>query len=441
MEEGGWFPVVEQTLVAAERGRRRRGSTRPVAVAAADRVRVALRRGDGREIGIDEQLSIGSAEDNDLVLEDPYVSGLHCILRRYGQRVVVVDCGSHNGTFVGGVRVGTGELSPGMQLCVGRSAMRLVAEGVGEGLIGDSPAMRRLRARIDSVAPTRAAVLILGESGTGKELVARALHAASRRRGPFVVLNCGAISPELAESELFGHERGAFTGAAGRRPGVFEEATSGTLFLDEIGELPIALQPKLLRVLETGVVRAVGASGERRVDVRLVAATHRDLPAAVRCGAFRLDLYHRLAMVVLELPALRDRCEDLPLLARHFLKELAPEMGARDLSEAALDALGRYPWPGNVRELRNAIQRAAIFGGRLLEAEDLMPVAQPASVDSGRIAIDGRRLEEVEREMILRALRRTLGNRRAAAQSLGVPKSTLCDKVRRYQIDVPEEKR
>jgi DNA-binding NtrC family response regulator len=420
-----------------------RGCTQPSEPVGQRYERLLLRLDDGREAVVDEKVMIGCAEDNDLVLADPYVSGWHCVVRREGNRVIVVDCGSKNGTFVGGTRVECGELTPGMRITVGRTAIRVATEGVtarpGAGMVGSSLAIERVRSQIARVAPTRATVLILGESGTGKELAALALHEQSGRSGAFVVVNCGAISPSLVESELFGHERGAFTGAAGRRRGVFEEADGGTLFLDEIGELPLELQPKLLRALEQGTVRAIGGSGERKIDVRVIAATHRDLPGEVREGRFRLDLFHRLSMVSLQLPSLRQRRADIAELAEHFLDQIAPETGGRKfLSSSAREAIVAHGWPGNVRELRNAIHRAAIFGGGMLEAEDLLPAPSPKSGESGRIQIDGRRLEDVEREVISVALRRSGGNRRAAAQSLGVPKSTLCDKVRRYRLEVAE---
>ncbi|MSP59022.1 MAG: FHA domain-containing protein [Myxococcales bacterium] len=433
----------------AMRGSTRRGVTRPAEEAEGEgegaprgggegRQRWVLRLEDGREAVIDRRLTLGCAPDNGLVLDDPFVSGWHCVVRRMGSRVVVVDCGSRNGTFLGGVRVASGELRPGMRLTVGRTALRMVVEGpaIDPGLIGRSAGMRKLKQQILTVAPTRANVLLLGESGTGKELAARALHDQSGRTGAFVVLNCGAISPELVESELFGHEKGAFTGATARRSGVFVEADGGTLFLDEIGELPIGLQSKLLRALEERSVRAVGASGERRVDVRVVAATHRDLRTAVQERAFRLDLFHRLSTVVLDLPSLRERGEDVPILARYFLDQMAAESGDKVFSPSAMEALATYGWPGNVRELRNAVQRAAIFGGAVIQPADLLPASVCGEMAGGEaVAIAGRRLDEVEREVIAAALRRTAGNKRAAASALGMAKSTLCDKVRRYRIE------
>src|SRR4051812_39326120 len=229
-------------------------------------------------------------------------------------------------------------------------------------IIGDDPALRAALARAALVAPTTTPVLVTGESGTGKELLARALHELGPNPGgPFVAVNCGALPRELAESELFGHERGAFTGAAARRAGWFEQASGGTLVLDEIGELPLELQPKLLRVLETSRLRRVGSAGETPVRVRVVAMTLRNLESEVRRGAFRGDLYYRLAGFHLTLPPLRQRAGDVPLLARHFLREIEPEVGPRELDADALAALEACDWPGNVRELRNVVRRAAIL--------------------------------------------------------------------------------
>jgi len=310
-------------------------------------------------------------------------------------------------------------------------------------IVGQEPAILRLVERIERVAPTRAAVLIFGESGSGKELVARALHVAGERpRGPFVVLNCAAIARELAESELFGHERGAFTGAVARHRGVFEEADGGTLFLDEVGELGPGLQAKLLRVLELGAVRPVGGSREVRVAVRVVAATHRRLTDEIAAGRFRLDLYHRLAQVTLAVPPLRDRPGDLPLLCAHFLAEAAEEVGPRTLTPAALDLLRRAPWPGNVRELRHVLFRAALFSGPIVTAEDLCAalgadtaVSPPAVGGPLSVSLVGRSYDEIEREVYREVLRQHGGNRRAAAEALKLSKSTLCDRVRRLGLE------
>jgi two-component system nitrogen regulation response regulator GlnG len=322
-------------------------------------------------------------------------------------------------------------------------------------IIGDDAALRATLARAALVAPTTTAVLVSGESGTGKELMARALHELGPSpEGPFVAVNCGALPRELAESELFGHERGAFTGAATRRAGWFEEASGGTLVLDEIGELPLELQPKLLRVLETGRLRRIGGAGEIPVRVRVVAMTLRNLESEVARRAFREDLYYRLAGFCLRLPPLRERRGDIPLLAAHFLRETAAELGPRHLDAAALATLAAASWPGNVRELRNAIRRAAILstgsdGGRigpeafelpspapfrLAESPAYDGVPAPPPLPEGTIALAGRSFEEIEREVFGWALRRHGGSRRQAARALAVPRSTFCERVKRFGL-------
>jgi DNA-binding NtrC family response regulator len=316
-------------------------------------------------------------------------------------------------------------------------------------IIGEDPALRAVLVRATLVAPTTMPVLITGESGTGKELLARALHELGPApAGPLVAVNCGALPRELAESELFGHERGAFTGAAARRPGWFEEASGGTLVLDEIGELPLELQPKLLRVLETGRLRRVGGSGEIAVRVRVVAMTLRDLESEVARRAFREDLYYRLAGFHLALPPLARRRDDIPLLAAHFLRELEPEVGPRRLSPAALAALRAGRWLGNVRELRNVLRRAAILTRELIDAGDLelppapafrlaedpSPAPAPPAVEGDALHLQGRTFDEIEREILAWAMRRNGGSRRRAARSLSMPRSTFCDKVKRYGI-------
>ena len=246
-----------------------------------------------------------------------------------------------------------------------------IVSGLSE-IIGHAPSLQKAIARAQRFAPSRSAVLVMGESGTGKELFARLLHEQGPDPdGPLVPVNCGALSRELAESELFGHERGAFTGAAARRGGWFEEASGGTLVLDEIGELPLELQPKLLRVLETGRMRRVGGSGETAVRVRVVALTLRNLREEVDRGRFRADLYHRLSPYELVLPALRERPTDIPLLIDHFLDEAASEVGRRELTSEARSRLAKHPWPGNVRELRNVIRRAAVLCDSVIDVDDL----------------------------------------------------------------------
>jgi DNA-binding NtrC family response regulator len=311
---------------------------------------------------------IGTAADNDLVLTDPAVSRRHCEVRLRQEHVRVIDLGSTNGVEVDGVRVFDAVLTPASLVRLGSTAIRVtpVHEAVLVGLssadrfgalLGGSVAMRQVFGVLERVAPSEATVLLEGESGTGKELAAEAIHHHSARsEGPFVTVDCGAMPANLIESELFGHARGAFTGAVGERRGLIEEADGGTLFLDEIGELPVDLQPKLLRFLEKGEIRRVGESALRKVDARVVAATHRELAAEVNRGAFREDLYYRLAVVRVQLPPLRARTEDIPMIVEQLVASLAPERVAE--APALASTLGSRPFPGNVRELRNAVERS-----------------------------------------------------------------------------------
>ncbi len=414
------------------------------------RVPLVLRSSDGRHALPLEpgQYSIGRSADSAIVLVDRGVSARHCLLDvREGGAVKVFDCESRNGTLVNGVRVTIGELSPGSELQVGGTRFVAALRGApppSSRVIGQDPGLARAMEHVRRVAPFRAAVLVHGESGTGKELVARAIHALGDRASrPFVVVNCGAIARELAESELFGHERGAFTGALARRPGAFEEADGGTLFLDEIGELARGLQPKLLRVLEAGEVRPLGAPREVRVDVRLVCATHRDLPAEIERGRFRLDLYHRLAHVTIDLPPLRERRGDVPALVRHFLGELESVHGPRRIAPATMQALCANDWPGNVRELRAAVMRAMLLDPVELRLEHLLPRPSRPSAPPGAaltppspflIDVRGRRWDDIESAVLGAVLEECAGNRRLAAARLGLPKSTLADKLRRHGI-------
>jgi DNA-binding NtrC family response regulator len=314
-----------------------------------------------------------------------------------------------------------------------------------EQVIGESPAMREVLDVVRQVAPTKATVLLLGESGTGKELMARAIHQLSpRARQPLVAVHCAALSPTLLESELFGHERGAFTGANERRIGRFEQAQGGTLFLDEIGEIDATLQIKLLRFLGERTFERVGSNKTLSADVRLVAATNRDLEERVKAGAFREDLYFRLSVVPIRLPPLRERTGDIPLLAQHFLRELARENGkaVNDFTADALEALMTYRWPGNVRELRTAIEHAVVLSrGEAISRRDL-----PAGVRTGGLgpgAADAHRLferndltvKEAEKQLIIRALKEAAGNRTQAAKKIGISRRTLHRKLHEYRLE------
>ena len=315
---------------------------------------------------IDDVVRIGSHPSNEIVIEDPTVSRFHCRLSRESGTWKLTDLGSKNGTRLNGVRVLAAELERIATLTLGDSivTVRLGAATSNPpsarrtsfgAIVGESVAMQRLYAILERVAASDIDVLIHGESGTGKELVATELIQRSNRAdGPVVVFDCGAISPSLVESELFGHVRGAFTGADREREGAFEAADGGTLFLDEIGELPLELQPKLLRALEAREVRRVGQNRPKRVDVRVIAATNRDLEPEVNRDRFREDLYYRLAKLTVRVPPLRDRLEDIPLLVQAF--------ATRPFPEAALEDLALHDWPGNVRELRNYVERSLVLG-------------------------------------------------------------------------------
>jgi two-component system, NtrC family, response regulator GlrR len=324
-----------------------------------------------RAVSQSEELSIGSNEGNDLRLTDPAVSRHHCALRAGERGLSLRDLGSRNGTFLNDVEVMSCYVKLGARLRIGQNTLSVrildqdleqpLATGDRSGpILGASPAMRRLYPLLEQCGKSSATVLIGGETGTGKELIAEAIHEASERRGgPFVVVDCSVLSHDLAESELFGHERGAFTGADATRLGAFENANRGTVFLDEVGELPLSLQPLLLRALENRTIRRVGGNGQRSVDVRIVAASHRDLRVEVNEKRFRADLFYRLNVLRVTVPPLREREGDIELLAAHFWRMFRPEQPP---PPSLLRHLAGQSWPGNVRELRNAVERAAHLG-------------------------------------------------------------------------------
>ena len=311
-----------------------------------------------------------------------------------------------------------------------------------ENLVGSSAPMKALFDAMELAAPSGSTVLIFGETGTGKELVARAIHHnSSRREGPFVTLNCGAIPEQLIESELFGYRKGAFTGATADRKGKFEVANGGTLFLDEVGEIPLPLQPKLLRVLQSGEVDRIGADRPVEVDVRIVAATHRELEALLAEGRFREDLYYRLAVVPLRVPALRDRRDDLPLLAQHFVDKMIRKTGrtALRLAPEVFALFDRYPWPGNVRELENTIERMVVLSREdLLGPENLPENIRRAAESPGaagfRLPPQGVHLEELEKSLIRQALERHGDNRTKAAKDLGLTRNTLLYRMQKHGL-------
>jgi DNA-binding NtrC family response regulator len=392
---------------------------------------------------------VGKDPTCDAPIDDPYVSTRHLRIEPRGAAWSLLDLGSTNGTFIAGARITRAELPLGLPVQLGDAELVLEARDTldapraeaFEGMISRDPAMRQVFELVERVAPSDAAVTILGETGVGKELVARALHGRSGRRdAPFIPVNCSAIAESLIESELFGHEKGAFSGAERLRKGAFEEADRGTIFLDEIGELPLDLQPKLLRVLELGEVKRVGASRPLTVNVRIVAATHRDLRAQVRAGKFREDLFYRLCVVPITVPPLRQRKGDVQILAEAFLQRASPRgMGLR-WSPEALARLEGYDWPGNVRQLRNVVQRALLFRGEGLAVpasavtfEDTRTT--PADTgDDDTMYVRGLSLEEIEREAIRLSLRRNLGKRAAVVKELQIAKSTVMKRIGQWGL-------
>ncbi len=390
------------------------------------------------------EVTIGTSVDCDFRLHDSTVSRRHCRIMADPVGYRVVDLGSKNGTRLGPFRVKEAYLEDGAFLTLGNSRIRWVL-GSDEveipmasssrlgALRGKSLTMREIFGIIQRVAPTDATVLVEGESGTGKELVAREIHRLSRRAaGPFVVFDCSAVPANLIESELFGHVKGAFTGASGTRQGAFELAHGGTLFLDEIGELGPELQPKLLRAIETRVVRPVGGAREIRTDVRLVAATNRNLAAEVEAGRFREDLYYRLAVIKLRMPPLRERPEDVPLLVKHFIKELGGDPERLKISYETMEKLKAHPWPGNVRELRNFIERTMLLapdGGLSSDYLDMGGGVRPQAGGGAAPVVDielpfkaakAKLVEGFEREYWSRLLDATGGNVSEAARRAGV---------------------
>jgi len=436
------------TLAATGFTRVRPGSPRgPLPPAA--RIRVRERERERVESLTLDGLTVGKAGHAELGIDDPFVSARHLRIEARDGRWHLVDLDSTNGTFLGGARVQRTELPLGVPITVGEAELLLepltapppARCAAFEGMLSGDPAMRQVFDLVERVAPSNAAATILGETGVGKELVARALHARSERRaGPFIPVNCSAIAETLIESELFGHEKGAFSGAERLRKGAFEEAHGGTIFLDEVGELPIDLQPKLLRVLELGEVKRVGASRPLLTDVRIVAATHRDLRAAVRAGKFREDLFYRLCVVPITVPPLRARRGDIRALAEHFLQASAPRGVPLRWTEEALSRLEGYDWPGNIRQLRNVVQRALLFRGEGLAVPSEAIVFEDTRIGAGETGDDdtlylrGLTMEEIEREAIRLSLRRNRGRRAAVVRELKLAKSTIMKRIGQWSL-------
>ena len=400
------------------------------------------------------------ADRADLILSDlrlPGMDGVHflSLIRRQNGQVPVVMMTAYGSveTAVESMKAGATDflLKPfsldhlmqvvykALEMRALRDENRQLKEELGrryeyDNIIGRSEAMQEIFATIERVAPTRATVLLAGESGVGKDLIARAIHFHSPRRDrPLVKINCSAIPENLMESELFGYEKGAFTGAVGSKPGKFEQADTGTVFLDEIGDVPAAIQVKLLRILQEREFERLGSNVTRHIDVRVVAATNQDLRAALEQGTFREDLYYRLNVVPMNIPPLRERKQDISFLANHFLRKLAPDSGheVEGISDAAMEKLVGYHWPGNVRELENVIERALILcrGGQL-EADDIKLEtahrSRPASdPNQHHFLPEGLTLDQYEQEIIREALRRADGNKSQAARLLGLTRNAL----------------
>lgn len=409
-----------------------------------------------------EHFFVGRADWCDVALpKDRHISTVHCELRLEKRGIRLMDKGSRNGCFVQDCRVLDVYLRVGQSFKLGGTTCCLRSLGSKESipvmyhdesgeLVGQTLAMREIFAMLSRLGDKDVPVVLMGETGTGKSTIARVLHQKSGRSGAFVTVNCGALSPSLVESELFGYEKGAFTGAMNQHKGLLEQANGGTLFLDEIAELPLELQPKLLDVLERKCVRRLGGRDEHQVDFRLVTATHCDLEQRVKEGVFREDLFYRLAVMELTVPALRDRKEDIPLLAGHILERLEPERFLR-VSPAAHRVLQSYYWPGNLRELRNVLQRSVLFvTGEELGADDLMmPTnASPLSsmVGAERVRDTGEQdqlapmkeqLARAESLILEEALLALDWNVSKVAQALEVSRSWLHGRIRLYELQRP----
>jgi len=414
-------------------------------------------------------IRIGSSRSSDVGLSDNTVSRRHAEIVRTPEGVLLRDLGSTNGTFVGPIKVREVFLGPDTAFRVGRTELHYkaldevvrvapIATHRFEGMVGASVSLREVFAVLDRVAPTGLTVLIQGETGTGKELASRAVHTRSRRSdGPLCIFDCGSVPENLIESALFGHARGAFTGAVESRQGVFESADGGTIFLDEIGELPLELQPKLLRVLEQREVRRIGEHHPRPVDVRVVAATNRDLRTEVREGRFREDLFYRLAVVEVRLPPLRERLADLPMLVSFLLERAPHNQRVTRLTPEVLRLFEAYRWPGNVRELHNVVDRALPFCDSEAITIDALPASLRAAALSRETRVPGaaaaqhveelqglpfrqardRIMEAFEREYLMDLLERHAGNLSRAARAADVDRKTLGRLMKKHDIRRP----
>jgi two-component system nitrogen regulation response regulator GlnG len=403
----------------------------------------------GRQIVLERGgYRVGKNKGIELSLTDSAVSRIHLLIDVLPGSLRVTDNGSRNGSFCDGLRFTTVEARPGSVLKIGRTEMRILPVDGGAAalppsertrfgkLVGTSLAMRDLFAILERAAPTDTDVLIYGETGTGKELCAEAIHAASARRDkPFVVCDLAGVAPTLIESELFGHVKGAFTGASAHRAGVFERAHSGTLFLDEVGELPPDVQPRLLRALERREVKRVGGDEFRKVDLRVVAATHRDLPAEVAAGRFREDLFHRLAVLTVSLPPLRSRVQDIPAIVDELLGRMGRPLDALSAETKAL--LSTHRWPGNIRELKNVLERALSLGGalQLPAGGEAGKLGIPISADRPFKEVKDELVSAFERDYLVDLVRKSAGNVSAAARKAGLDRAYLHKLLQKHHID------
>jgi DNA-binding NtrC family response regulator len=409
----------------------------------------------GPEVVIDvDPVVVGRATGADIVLADPEVSALHCELRAVSDGVLVKDLGSTNGTFVSGIRVREAVVVSPAELRVGGSSIAIEPEArrrVDVGfrdrfgpLVGTAPKMRRVFAVLEKVAPTPLGILILGETGTGKELVAKAIHEASPfKAGPLVVVDCASIPASLAESLLFGHEKGAFTGATERRKGALAEANGGTLFLDELGELPIELQPKLLRALSERQVTRVGSTTPEAISARVVAATRRDLGAEMNAGRFRSDLFFRIAQVRIELPPLRERLSDVPMLVEEVCRRMQRPEHAEAVQAWIEQRMALHDWPGNVRELVNVASVAATLAGEPGAIDDVLTLAREPDAGAGPAPAKATAFSEAkraavgafEREYFSSLARDCGGNVAEMARRSGMERHHVRAYLRKHAID------
>jgi two-component system response regulator GlrR len=436
--------VGAETIREETSRRRARGRQQLMVMAGPDR---GLSRALDRE-----EITVGKRRDADLPLTDPTVSRQHCVVVATPFGPLIRDLGSRNGVRIDGNWIQAAYLRNGALVRLGDTALVLESnEHLDETVearelrlgttLGHSPAMQRIFEIVPRIANSDASVLIEGETGTGKTLLADVIHKQSPRRGgPFIVIDCGAIPATLIESELFGHERGSFTGATSARAGAFEAAVGGTVLFDEVGELPLDMQPKLLSAIEQRVIRRVGSNEDRAMDVRILAATNRNLEEEVRRGRFRTDLYYRLAAVRLDIPPLRERREDIPALATYFLHRFGGD-DAAELPPAMMDSFVRQSWPGNIRELRNAVERAVLLGGTdgpemtLMMSTQAIATPSPEPADDEALhpfrEVKERAIDGWERDYLARLLRRAQGNVSRASRIAQMDRNYLRELLRK----------